>query len=87
MGNSASTTLQSTPEQGSTDEGRQCGRNRLRGCSMMHLTESEVEKAIALCDAIVQSAAKIERMVAEAKKEIAVLARDLAKAMQENETQ
>jgi hypothetical protein len=54
---------------------------------MTPLSESEVERAIELCNAIVQSAAKIERMVAEAKKEIAVLARDLAKAMQENETQ
>jgi len=53
----------------------------------MRLSEEETERAIDLCNAIVQSAAKIERMVAEAKKEIAILARDLAKAMQENETQ
>jgi hypothetical protein len=54
---------------------------------MTPLTEQEVEKAIDLCNAIVKSAARIEKIVAEAKVEIAVLARDLAKAMQENETQ
>ena len=50
---------------------------------MTPLTEQEVERAIALCDAIVQSATRIERMVGEAKVEIARLARDLAKAMED----
>jgi hypothetical protein len=50
---------------------------------MMTLTEREIDKAIALCDAIVQSAGRMEKMIAEAKREIAVLARDLAKAMED----
>jgi hypothetical protein len=49
----------------------------------MTLSEREVERAIELCNAIVASANKIERIMAEAKKEIAVLARDLAKAMED----
>ncbi len=50
---------------------------------MTPLTESEVERAIELCNAIVKSAARIEKIVAEAKMEIAVLARDLKAAMDE----
>jgi hypothetical protein len=49
----------------------------------MTLTEKEVEHAINLCNAIVESAAKIEKIVAQSKIEIAKLARDLANAMAE----
>jgi hypothetical protein len=49
----------------------------------MSLTEREIDKAIALCDEIVQAAVRIEKIIAEAKVECAKLARDLAKAMEE----
>jgi hypothetical protein len=49
----------------------------------MGLTEQEIDRAIALCDAIVTAAARMEKMMAEAKVECAKLARDLAKAMEE----
>jgi hypothetical protein len=49
----------------------------------MPLTEQEIDKAIALCDAIVQAAARMEKMMAEAKVECAKLARDLARAMED----
>jgi hypothetical protein len=52
----------------------------------MTLTEQEIDRAIALCDAIVQAAARMEKLMAEAKIECAKLARDLAKAMEEAET-
>jgi hypothetical protein len=52
----------------------------------MGLTEREIDKAIALCDEIVQAAVRIEKIIAEAKVECAKLARDLAKAMEEAET-
>jgi hypothetical protein len=50
---------------------------------MISLTEQEVERAIDLCTSIVESAARIERIVAQSKIEIAKLARDLANAMAE----
>jgi hypothetical protein len=50
---------------------------------MMPLTEKEVERAIDLCNAIVESAARIEKIVVQSKIEIAKLARDLADAMAE----
>ena len=50
---------------------------------MMPLSEDEVERAVALCDAIVQAAARMEKMIAEAKVECAQLARDLKAAMDE----
>jgi hypothetical protein len=49
----------------------------------MTLSEQEVDRAIALCDAIVQAAARMEKVMAEAKVECAKLARDLAKAMED----
>jgi hypothetical protein len=50
---------------------------------MISLTEQEVERAIDLCTAIVESASRIEKIVAASKIEIAKLARDLANAMAE----
>jgi hypothetical protein len=50
---------------------------------VIKLTDEEVERAIALCDSIVAAAGRMEKLMAEAKKEIAVLARDLAKAMED----
>ena len=50
---------------------------------MISLTEQEVERAINLCTAIVESASRIEKIVAASKIEIAKLARDLANAMAE----
>jgi hypothetical protein len=50
---------------------------------MISLTEQEVERAIDLCTAIVESAGRIEKIVAASKIEIAKLARDLANAMAE----
>jgi hypothetical protein len=52
---------------------------------MISLTEQEVERAINLCTAIVESASRIEKIVAASKIEIAKLARDLANAMAEAE--
>jgi len=52
---------------------------------MIPLTEQEVERAINLCTAIVESASRIEKIVAASKIEIAKLARDLANAMAEAE--
>ena len=52
---------------------------------MISLTEQEVERAIDLCTAIVESASRIEKIVAASKIEIAKLARDLANAMAEAE--
>jgi hypothetical protein len=50
---------------------------------MISLSDKEVERAIDLCTAIVASANRIEKIVAQSKIEIAQLARDLAFAMAE----